>query len=174
MGRKDHLGTPEELSRMKSKDLKKVTSTVFTPQNPVANDNITNIGQQVTTRQQVRDVEYPILPNVDDLRDNIETTTQGTIKTIDVALDNVRSQVHKLFLDDDAGAITEFVVNLPGLVTNRALQFFMDIETSFGGTPIVTFDPPINTLQQDFQLIQIHTSFWFRPQVPHLSQTLTA
>lgn len=150
LGRKDHLITAVEQSRESQRDMRKAIQTVYLGNPPTLTRNLQEAGAAQKTAFEVRDTAQPILASIDDLTDNIQTETTATTKTITVFLDKEDAAFHRLLLDDDTGTITDFVINFKGLAKNKAMEFMMDIETFFLGTPNVIFDPPIIGLPTAF------------------------
>lgn len=139
MANKDHLPTPEETTRKRQRDLKRVVSTTFQGNPPVFTRSVDQIGVVAKTTGEVRDTEFPILESIDDLTDNVQTAIVGAQATITVQLDKAYAQFHRLKLDDAAGAITDFIIDFTGLAKNKALEFIADVETVFAGLPTITF-----------------------------------
>lgn len=150
MGSKDHLPNAEETSRKRNRDIKKVTSIAYISNPPVLTREVDSVGIVARTTGEVRDTDFPILANIEDLTDNIFTVVAGATKTIQIELGKQEAQFHRLLLDDDGGTITDFVIDMVGLAKNKALEFIADIETVFAGLPTITFNPPLAGLPSAF------------------------
>lgn len=150
MGRKDHLPTADEVSRKTQRDTRRAIQTVYVGNPPVVTRNLQEAGITQKTENEVRDTNFPILANIEDLTDNIQTIVTATTKTINVELGKQEAQFHRLKLDDDSGTITDFFINFIGLAKNKALEFIADIETVFTSVPNITFNPPLAGLPTAF------------------------
>ncbi len=146
MGDKDHLATPEEIAKNQRRDLKKVVSSIFQGNPPTLTRDVTSIGNVARTTGEVRDTAFPVLADIDDLTDNVQTVVVGAVATITVGLDKANAQFQRLKLDDNAAAITSFIIDFVGLAKNKALEFIADIETIFTGTPTIDFQENGNPL----------------------------
>jgi len=150
MGSKDHLPTIEETTKKRNRNIKKLTSIQYIGNPPVFTREVDQIGIVSRTTSEVRDTDFPVLANIEDLTDNIQTTIIATTKTIQIELGKQEAQFHRLFLDDDGGTITDFIINMVGLAKNKALEFIADIETSFSAARNITFNPPLSGLPTAF------------------------
>lgn len=150
MANKDHLPTNEENTKRQKRDLKRIVSTNYQSAPPVLTQDITDTGTVSRTTGEVRDTDFPILKDIADLTDNLQTIVAGSVKTIQVELGKQEAQFQRLLLDDDSGSVTEFIIDFIGLAKNKALEFIADIETVFTGTPIITFNPPLTGLPSAF------------------------
>lgn len=150
MANKDHLPTNEENNKRQKRDLKRIVSSNYQSAPPVLTQDITDTGTVARTTGEVRDVDFPILKDIADLTDNLQTIVAGSVKTIQVELGKQEAQFQRLLLDDDGGSITDFIIDFVGLAKNKALEFIADIETQFTGTPIITFNPPLAGLPPAF------------------------
>lgn len=145
MGRKDHQETIEEANRKRNRDIKRVTSTAYQAAPPVLTRGIDAIGASLKTSGQVGDVTFPILFFIDDRTD----AALGTLN-YDLILSEPDAHFHRLTLNDNGGAITNFNIFFLNLPKNKELQFTLVIDTIFSGTPTVTFDPVVNDLPAGF------------------------
>jgi len=150
MANKDHLPTNEENTKRQKRDLKRIVSTNYQSAPPVLTQDITDTGTVARTTGEVRDTDFPILENIEDLTDNLQTAISAGTKTIKIELGKQEAQFHRLLLDDDGGSITAFVIDFIGLAKNKALEFIADIETQFTGTPTITFNPTLDALPPAF------------------------
>lgn len=139
MIRKNHLPSKDEHDKDSRRKIKRVITNNYIGNPPSITRNLEEAGIVQKTEGQVRDTDFPLLPSIDDLTDNIQTAIVGTIATITVALDNPEAQFHRLKLDDDTGTLTDFIIDLTGLAKNKAVEFITDIQTVFTGTPTITW-----------------------------------
>jgi len=147
---KDHLPTGNENSKRQKRDLKRIVSSNYQASPPAVTNELTDIGVTAKTAAEVTDTGFPLLANIEDLTDNLQTAISAGTKTIQVELGKQEAQFHRLLLDDDGGTIDDFIINFVGLAKNKALEFIADIETVFTGTPTITFNPPLDALPPAF------------------------
>ncbi len=146
MGDKDHLPDSASIQKKQRRDMKRIVSSVYQSPPPVLTRGINQIGILAKTTAEVRESANPMMDDINDLTDNIQTSIAGSVATITVALDNAESQFQRLQLDDATASITEFIIDLTNLAKNKAMQFILDIETIFTGTPTITFKENGNAL----------------------------
>ena len=139
MANKDHLATPVSIVRKQKRDLKKEMASTYQAAPPVVTRGIDQIGIVARTTDEVKDIAFPILEDINDLTDNTQTAIAGAQATISVFLDKADTSFQRIKLDDNAAVITDFIVDFIGLAKNKALQFIADIETVFAGTPSIVF-----------------------------------
>jgi hypothetical protein len=143
MGRKDHLGTPEEDYKRRTRELKKVTSTVTQGNPPVFTRGLNQAGIVGKTQTEVRDTDFPILFDIDDQTQNLLVSPATTNIDYIIDLSKQEAHYHRLKIvdvDDSANPVTNINVFFTNLAKNKEIQFTIE----WIKDPLMVATPTIN------------------------------
>ena len=144
---KNHLPTSATAGRQAARDIRRTVQTLYIGNPETLTRNLTEAGSTQRTESETGNTEFPILKEINDLSDNVQTMISDGVATIQVNLDNAAAHFSSLELDDNSGEVTEFVIDYVGLAKNKVLEFITHIHTIFtadrpidfrkDGTPII-------------------------------------